>query len=91
MRASGNSLRMACTVSRAADVGQPQVHQRDVRPVDAIERARLLAARRFRADDDVGLERHDAGQAHPDQIVIVDQHQFQLVRHDAPSAPLAGA
>ena len=52
-----------------------------------IQRARLLAARRFRADDHVRLERHDAGEAHPDQVVIVDQHQFQLVRHDAPSAP----
>ena len=41
--------------------------------------------------DHVGLERHDAGQSHPDQVVIVDQHQFQLVRHDAPSAPAAPA
>ena len=47
------------------------------------ERPRLLARRRLGTDGHVRLERNDARQAHPDQIVIVDEHDLQLVRHDS--------
>ena len=83
----GTRARIACIVSVPLTSGSRRSISVTSGRWVRIERPRLLAARRFRADDHVGLERHDAGQAHPDQVVIVDQHQFQLVRHDAPSAP----
>ena len=46
---------------------------------------RLLAGRRLGADRHVRLERDDARQAHADQVVIVDEHDLQLVRHDSSS------
>ena len=66
---------------RAVHARQPQVHQRHVRPLGPEERLRLLAGRGLGADRHVGLDRDDAGQAHADQIVIVDDHDL----HDVPA------
>ena len=62
---------------RAVHAGQPQIHQRHVRPVGAEQRLRLLPGRRLGADRHVGLDRDDAGQSHADQVVIVDEHDLE--------------
>src|SRR5688572_24920855 len=44
---------------------------------------RLLTGRRFRTHGHVGLEREDARQPDADQIVVVDEHDSQLLRHSS--------
>ena len=84
IRASGNSSRMARVASAPLRPGQPQVHERDVGPLRAEERHRLLAGGGLRADREVLLQADDAGEPDPDQVVVVHQHDAQPLSHRSP-------
>ena len=59
----------------AAQIGQPEIHQRHVRPAQSEQLDGVVTGGGFRAYRHVGLERDDAGQPEADEVVIVDEHE----------------